>query len=79
MLSIYIILPCNLTKVTSHNFHATDDQTAVIVMAIQQNTVTCFHDANDLLTIYGYLGKPLSHAFCNTDDPTAICGRFQIL
>ena len=45
-----------MTKVTSHNFYATDDQRAIIhTMAIQQNFVTCFCNAvlcSRLLYVY---------------------------
>ena len=37
-----------------------DDQTAIIVMAIQQNFATCFHDTDNPTTICGHSGK-LSH------------------
>ena len=36
------MLPCNLKKVKSHNFHATDNQTGITAMAIQENFVTYF-------------------------------------
>ena len=41
-----------LAKVTSHNFHATDNQ-----IAIQSNFVTCLNDADNRMTIYGHSGK----------------------
>ena len=45
------MLPWNLTKVMSHNFHATDDQAAVIGMTVYGHSGKFFHTLSVTLTM----------------------------